>query len=190
VSMDHDQPTNAPGFPNIYLVQSTNAGINWDPALQVNIDTNAIPTDQWQPAVTVKPDGSKVFIAWYDRRADTASNSLIQIWEAFGNVPITTNSFTNNFLISTARFPPIHSGTNTNAHTFDPVYPPRFDEDDPRYCGTFSGNYSSHMGDYDTAVSDNHFVYFSWFDGRNSCTNSGVIRNQADIRSVRVSWPP
>jgi hypothetical protein len=86
VSMDHEQPTNAVGFPNIYLVQSTNAGINWDPALQVNIDTNTIPTDQWQPAITVKPDGTKVFIAWYDRRVDTASNSLIQIWGTFASV--------------------------------------------------------------------------------------------------------
>jgi hypothetical protein len=162
VSMDHDQSTNASGFPNIYLVQSTNAGTDWDPPL---------------------------FMAWYDRREDTASNSLIQIWGAFGNVPITTNSFTNNFLISTARFPPIHSGTNTNANTFDPVYPPIFDEGDPRFCGSFEGNYRVHMGDYDTAVSDNRYVYYSWFDGRNTCTNGGVIRQQADIRSIRLSWP-
>ena len=185
----HDQATNLNGFPNIYLVQSTNAGTGWWPPIQVNT-TNAVPTDQWQPAITVKPDGTKVFIAWYDRRTDTASNSLIQTYGCFADVPISTNSFTNNFLISTSQFPPIHSGTNANANTFDPVYPPIFDPSDPRFCGSFGGFYGAHMGDYDTAVSDNKFVYYSWFDGRNACTNSGVVRKEADIRSVRLSWPP
>jgi hypothetical protein len=187
----HDEPSLGAGKPNIYFVQSTNAGTNWDARLQVNLETtNSIPTDQWQPAITIKPDGTKLFIAWYDRRNDTASNLLIQIYGCFANIPITTNSFTNNFLISTAQFPPIHSGTNTNANTFDPVYPPPFDLEDPRHCGSFRGIYRVHMGDYDTAVSDSRFVYYSWMDGRNTCTNSGVVRNQADIRHIRVSWPP
>jgi hypothetical protein len=81
-------------------------------------ESGVMAVSHWQPAITVKPDGTKVLIAWYDRRADTASNSLIQIWGAFANVPITTNSFTTNFLISTAQFPPIFSGTNINSHTF------------------------------------------------------------------------
>jgi hypothetical protein len=186
----HDEVSICAGKPNIYFVQSTNAGTNWDSPIQVNIDTNAISTDQWQPSITVKPDGTKLFIAWYDRRNDTTSNSLIQIYGCFASIPITTNSFSNNFLISTAQFPPIHSGTNTNANTFDPVYPPIYPSDHPNYCGTFAGNYARHMGDYDTAVSDNSVVYYSWMDGRNTCTNNGVIRNQADIRQVRISWPP
>jgi hypothetical protein len=158
-------------------------------ATEVNT-TNAVSTDQWQPSITVKPDGTKLFMSWYDRRNDTASNSLIQIYGCFASIPITANSFTNNFLISTAQFPPIHSGTNTNANTFDPVYPPIFATNDVRYCGSFNGDYRVHMGDYDTAVCDNNFVYYSWFDGRNTSTNGGVIRNQADIRSISVSWPP
>ena len=101
----------------------------------------------------------------------------------------TTNNFSTNFVISTAQFQPVFSGVNTNANTFDPAYPPIFAETDPRYCGSFSALYSDHMGDYDTAFSDNNFVYYTWFDGRNTCTNSGVIRNQGDIRFIRVSWP-
>jgi hypothetical protein len=145
--------------------------------------------DHSQPAITVKPDGTKLFIAWYDRRNDAASNSLIQVYGCFADVPVGTNSFTTNFLISTVQFPPIFSGTNTNANTFDPVYPPIYPVEHPNYCGTFNGNYSHHMGDYDTAVCDNNYVYYSWFDGRNMCTNSGVVRNQSDIRFIRVSWP-
>jgi len=45
------------------------------------------------------------------------------------------------------------------------------------------------MADYDTAASDNTFAYYTWFDGRNTSTNSGVIRHQSDIRGIRLSWP-
>jgi hypothetical protein len=174
----------------VYFTQSTDGGTNWLPPIQVNVETNAVATDQWQPAITVKPDGTKLFIAWYDRRADTASNSLIQTYGTFASLPVTNaNSFTTNFLISTAQFPPVFSGINTNINAYDPVYPPIFTNTHPSYCGSFAGNYSPHMGDYDTAVSDSRFIYYSWFDGRNTCTNSGVIRNQGDVRSIRLSWP-
>jgi hypothetical protein len=108
----------------------------------------------------------------------------------FATLPVTdANSFTDNFLISGSQFPPVFSGTNTVVGKYDPVYPSIFATNDARYCGSFEGLYRHHMGDYDTAVSDSSFVYYSWFDGRNTCTNSGVIRNQADIRFIRLSWP-
>jgi hypothetical protein len=149
-----------------------------------------LSTVAWQPAITVKPDGTKLFIAWYDRRNDPSSNSLIQTYGTFANLPVTdTNSFTTNFLISTAQFQPVFSGTNTTAQMFDPVYPPIYTNGHPNYCGSFDGAYSHHMGDYDLAFADNNFVYYSWFDGRNTCTNSGVVRHQGDIRFIRLSWP-
>src|SRR5437867_1971940 len=97
-------------------------------------------TDQWQPAITVKPDGTKLFVARYDRRNDQASNSLIQTYGTFAALPITNaNSFSTNFLISTSQFPPIFSSINTNANTFDPVYPPIYTNTHPSYCGSFGG---------------------------------------------------
>jgi hypothetical protein len=47
------------------------------------------------------------------------------------------------------------------------------------------------MGDYDTALADNTYLYYTWRDNRDKYTNSvsGVIRNQANVRFVRVSWP-
>ena len=88
----HAQSTNVPDEPNIYFVQSTNASVNWDLPIKVNSD--ATTSDHWQSAITVKPDGTKLFIAWYDRRNDPASNSLIQTYGVFANLPITgTNSF-------------------------------------------------------------------------------------------------
>jgi hypothetical protein len=183
----HDRETNTLN-PNVYLLQSTNGGTNWSGRIKVNSDFTT--NDHWQPAITVKPDGTQLFVGWYDRRGDTASNSWIQIYGCFASTPVGTNSFTNNFLISTAQFPSVFSGTNTNANTFDHVYPPIYPLDHPEYCGTFDGNYSHHMGDYDTAFSDSRFAYVSWMDGRNTSTNGAVIRHQADIRSIKVSWPP
>jgi len=147
---------------------------------------------QWQPCMTVKSDGTKLFTAWYDRREDTASNSLIRTYGVFADPPITgTNSFATNFPISTVAFPPVFTGTTmTGTNQFDPAYPPEV-RNDGTNCPTFFGAYAPHMGDYDTAVSDNNHVYYTWSDKRNKYTNSvnGAIRNQADIRFIKVSWP-
>jgi hypothetical protein len=37
-------------------------------------------SDQWQTTIAVNPDGSKLFLGWYDRRKDASSNSLIQTY--------------------------------------------------------------------------------------------------------------
>jgi hypothetical protein len=56
-------------------------------------------------------------------------------------------------------------------------------------AGWFFGDFSSYMGDYDLAFSDNRYVYYTWGDNRNATTNHGVTRNQADVRFIRLSWP-
>ena len=159
---------------------------------QVNLEPNGVATDQWQPAITVKPDGTKLFIPWYDRRDDPTNQSLIRMYGAFASLPITsTNPFATNFAISTVTFPPVFSGTHTNAGEYDPVYPPLVDGSSV-FCvpGWFNyGTFSGYMGDYDRASSDNSYIYYMWGDNRNTTTNHGVTRNQADVRSVRVSWP-
>ena len=39
-------------------------------------------------AMTVKPDGTKLFMAWYDRRNDPTNNALIQIYGVFVTLPL------------------------------------------------------------------------------------------------------
>jgi hypothetical protein len=176
---------------DIYFTQSTNGGTNWMlPPIRVNQDSST--NDQWQPAMAVKLDGSKLFIGWYDRRNDSASNCLIQIYGVIANTPITgSSSFATNFLISTTNFPPVFTGiTMTGTNQFDPAFPPAKRNDGIK-CPTFLGAYAPHMGDYDTAASVSSYFYYTWGDNRDKYTNSvsGVIRNQANIRIVRVSWP-
>jgi hypothetical protein len=184
----HDASTNASDKADIFFLQSTNRGTNWSPPMRVNSDTTT--NDQWQPVLTVKPDGTQLFIAWYDRREDLASNSLIRIYGAFASLPITNSaSFASNFPISTVTFPPAFTGTNTAAGSYDSTYPPKMSPTDPRSCTAFSGIYAAHMGDYDTAVSDNEHVYYAWADNRLVRAGSTGIRNQADIRLIKLPWP-
>ena len=63
-----DKGTNTNDKPDVFLVSSTDGGTNWTSPVRVNtVWTN----DQWMPVLAVKPDGTKLFVAWYDRRSDT-----------------------------------------------------------------------------------------------------------------------
>jgi len=42
--------------------------------------------DQWMPVLAVKPDGTQLFMAWYDRRNDT-NNSLIDVYGRWERSP-------------------------------------------------------------------------------------------------------
>src|SRR6266568_3184009 len=118
----YNQPPTGTNRPNIYLIQLTN-GVDWSDPIQVNVEPGGVATDQWQPAIAVKPDGSRLFIAWYDRRDDPTNHSLIRIYGVFATLPITsTSAFATNFAVSTVSFPPVFAGTTmTGTNQFDPV---------------------------------------------------------------------
>lgn len=157
------------------------------PSPKVNV-VNASDA-QWMPVLAVKPDGTQLFMAWYDRRNDPTNNSLIETWGSFTRLPLTNaTNFSLNFPISTVQFPPVFSGTRTNTGTFDRAYPPWI-SDACVIPGWFRGLYRDHMGDYDTAVSDAENVRYTWADNRTSITVGSVTRNQADVRAVRLHWP-
>jgi len=187
----YDQPPSGTNRPNIYLRQLTN-GVDWTDPIQVNVEPGGVATDQWQPTITVKPDGTKLFVAWYDRRDDPTNHYLIRMYGGFAALPITgSNAFATNFAISTASFPPVFAGTTmTGTNQFDPVYPP-FPRNDGTYCPNFGGIFSPYtMGDYNRAFSENSYVHFTWGDNRNNYTaTNGFTRNQADVRFIRLSWP-
>jgi hypothetical protein len=139
----------------------------------------------------VKPDGTQLFIGWYDRRNDPTNHSFIRTYGAFADLPITSSdSFTNQFPISTVAFPPAFSGTNTIAGAYDPAYPPWIDPNTSCVPGWFGGAYAPFVGDYDRAYSDASFVYYTWTDNRLRLAGSRQLtRNQADVRFLRLAWP-
>jgi|YelNatPaOPRAMG01_1025707.scaffolds.fasta_scaffold12882_5 hypothetical protein len=186
-----DKPTNGTSHPNIYFRQSTEGGTNWQAPIQVNVEPNGLPTDQWQPVLTVKPDGTQLFIAWYDRRDDPTNQSLIRTYGVFADLPVgSAVDFTNQFPISTTLFPPAFAGTNTIVGAYDPANPPYLHPDFGCIPGWFQGVYARFMGDYDRAFSDLSYVYYTWGDNRLWSTGAtGTTRQQADVRCVRLPWP-
>jgi hypothetical protein len=140
---------------DVYFRQSNDGGATWSSAVRVVDDTTG--RDQWQPALAVTPNGSKVGVFWYDRRNDPANN-LIDRYGAIGTVAGDTVAFGPNFRITDTSFPP------TFGH--DPGIVP------------------SYMGDYDQAVGSNDGFYLNWGDNRlPSLSHAG---NRADVRFARI----
>ena len=198
-----DRGTNSNDKADIFFLQSTNGGTTWTNLVRVNTDSTA--NDQWMPVFAVKPDGTQLFLAWYDRRHDT-NNSLIELIGRFGTIG--TNaivSFGTEFKISTTSFPPVFAGTDTNnlaeGH-YDPVYPPGgvnlhwwYPEwpDDPFEITPIPEpgvvGIEGHVGEYNGAWGAEQFVYVSWTDYRLVAPTTLYPRNQSDIRLVRLVWP-
>jgi hypothetical protein len=120
-----DKGTKVNDKADIFFVSSTNSGTNWTNSRRVNSDSTT--NDQWMPLLCVKPDGTQLFMAWYDRRNDT-NNSLIELYGRIATIATNGSaSFGTKFIISTTNFPPVFVGTDTNNLAdgyYDPVYPP------------------------------------------------------------------
>ncbi len=94
---------NPPGadLADIYMVKSTNYGLNWSAPIRVNDDATA--TDQWMPTIACDNSTGKIYISWYDSRND-ANNVMTEVYGA-----VSTNggvSFNQNTKISNANFNP------------------------------------------------------------------------------------
>jgi hypothetical protein len=140
---------------DVFFTQSTNGGSTWSSPSKLNDDKGH--NDQWQPAIAVTPDGSHVFVTWYDRRLDR-QNQLIDRFGVIGSISGSTVSFGANGRITDTSFPPVFGQ--------DPVIN------------------STYMGDYDQAAADNSFFYTSWGDNRLS---DAAHANNPDVRFAKVS---
>jgi len=196
-----DKGTNVNDRMDVFFIQSFDGGETWTNRLRVNTDSTT--NDQWMPVLAIKPDGTQLFIAWYDRRND-ANNSLIDVYGCWAT--IATNggvSFSTEFQISTTNFPPVFAGTDTNNTPngqYDPVYPPEAVNLQwwyPEWPLTnifglpalTDDTYSGHVGEYNGAWATGEYVYVTWTDYRLPAINSFFPRYQSDIRFVRFAWP-
>jgi len=139
---------------DIYLRQSTDGGATWSSAVSVSSDASG--RDQTMPTLAVTPDGSRLFVGWYDRRSDPA-NSLLERWGAIATIAGGTLTFGPNFRISNGSFPVVVN-------------------QDPLLSATY-------MGDYDQAVADNSFFYTAWGDNRLA---TAIHANQPDVRFQKI----
>ncbi|MEY2408003.1 MAG: hypothetical protein QOF48_673, partial [Verrucomicrobiota bacterium] len=153
---------------DVFLLQSANNGTTWAPVLgtvggRVNDDSGL--NDQYGPSLAVTPDGTKLFVGFYDRRRDPRNINI----DTFGRIAtITAGSATfggtRSFRITTEAFPPV-----TNQ--------------DPGFSNLDLADY--YMGSYDTAVADNGFFYYTWSDNRLPHTSVGHV-NQPDVRFTKI----
>jgi hypothetical protein len=81
-----------PDNADVFLIRSTNYGINWSTPLRVNDD--ATTTDQWLPSVSVDNRTGKIFVCWYDSRVDPSGNLQTRLYAAVssnGGISFMTN---------------------------------------------------------------------------------------------------
>jgi hypothetical protein len=143
---------------DIEFVQSSNGGTTWSVPVRVNDDTTL--RDQWQPDIAVTPNGTALFIGWYDRRLDP-NNNLIDWFGTIGDISGSTVAFRPNTRITTTSFPVVIGQ--------DPVI-----------------NFT-YMGDYDVSAADNNFFYTTW--GDNSLP-SAAHAHQPDVRFAKIAVGP
>src|SRR5262249_32312355 len=134
----------------------------WTTPFKVNDDTTT--TDQWQPALGITPDGTHLFITWYDRRNDP-SDSLIDRFGVIGTISGSTVTFGANFKITQP-----DAGKTTSSF--------------PAVVGQDPAIVSTYMGDYDQAAADNTFFYTTWGDNRLA---DAAHVNEPDVRFEKIT---
>jgi hypothetical protein len=149
----NDKGTASGDKSDVFLAKSTDGGSTWTKT-KLNDDTTNL--DQWQPALSVTPDGSHVGVFWYDRRNDP-NDGNIDRYGVIGTVTGTTVTFGSNFRITDTSFPAVVN-------------------QDPLINTTY-------MGDYDVAVSDNSAFYITWSDNRLS---DAAHANNPDVRFAKI----
>jgi len=139
---------------NIYFSQTLNGGATWSAPIQVNTDAGT--NDQWQAVIAITPDGTGLFISWYDRRLD-AGNALIDVFGRSADISGATVSFGFDYRITDTAFPSVIGQ--------DPVIN------------------TVYMGDYDSAVADNTTYYRTWGDNRLPLNTHA---HQPDVRFTKI----
>lgn len=194
-----DRATNANDKADVFFVRSSDGGTNWTSPLRVNPDTTT--NDQWMPVLAVKPDGTQLFMAWYDRRNHT-NNALLEVYGCFGTIATNGDvSLGNKFRISTVSFPMAFAGTRAETEPiyeepgfYDPVYPPGDTNLHwwyPEWPLSYSTppTYQGHVGEYSGVFAGEQKVCFAWTDYRLPAAGSMYPRTQSDIRFVVITWP-
>jgi hypothetical protein len=190
---------------DVFFLRSTDGGATWDNGNFTSspFRLSTVPTnDQWMPVLAVKPDGTKLFVAWYDRRNDP-NNSLMDLYGRWADIsPNGTVVFGTEFRITTVNFPPVFAGTlpaNKIQGHYDPVYPPEFVNlhwwypEWPQPGGfppaQTTGSWAEHVGEYNGVWAEQSNVYLTWTDYRLLAVGTAFARNQSDIRFLRLAWP-
>ena len=180
------------------------------------VNNDHTQTDQWDAAIAANPQGTELFIGYYSRQEDPATNCLIRAYGAkvYNIVNGLANARIACFPISPTAFPPLFNGTNDAIKLqFDPPYPPQTLPDVylcyDQYarvdclCTNANGNCCStsdvpvlaglpnfFQDDNTWADADTNYFYYAWCDRSRSWrwTALGVTntRPDADVKFGKI----
>jgi photosystem II stability/assembly factor-like uncharacterized protein len=132
----------SPDKADVFYVVSSDGGATWSTATKVNDD--ATTTDQWQPTITITPNGNNIGIFYYSRQEDATNNNLFKYYGRIGRISGGVVTWDPSFAVS------------------DVASLPEFGRD--------SFVNSVYMGDYNHAVSTNSAMHVVWSDNRDDYT--------------------
>ncbi len=119
---------------DVYLTTSTDNGGTWTTPARVGSDPGT--SDQFMPSVGVTSDGTRLLVAFYDRRTD---GYWIRRYAVIGDISAGQVRLGTDFPLGPS-FPPVVYQDYSVNHTY--------------------------MGDYDQVVADDQFFYTTWGDNR------------------------
>lgn len=132
---------NLAGDYDIYVQRSTDGGVTWESAVQVNEDPGA----KHQIFPTIEVSNGALHVAWYDFRNSASGNELLDVYYASSNTAGTVYpAFSHNVRVS--------------------------DVSHEANCLLFGGGTAGFHGDYNELDAfwdgTNHLVYVAWADHR------------------------
>lgn len=151
--------------PDIKCQYSTNGGANWSAEVIVNDSPNPTTSDQWFPAVWCDKTTGRLYVKYYDTRANPSSYQ-VDVYATYS-----TNGGQS--------FVPSQRLTNVSS-----TYP----------CPACSPNTNCYMGDYDAITANSKCAFAIWYDPRN-CNMQNMasffpdyaVRMNPTVDSVRAT---
>jgi len=125
--------------PDIFCRYSTNKGVSWSSAVQINDDVNPTANHQWHPSTWCDKRTGRFYVKWFDTRLCSTSDSA-DVYASYSDDG--GNTFVANQRITTASF-----------------------KIDCSTCG--GGGTPRYQGDYDAITSYGKTSLMVWSDFRN-----------------------
>ncbi len=131
-------PAGSGNKPDIKLQYSTDGGATWSTEIIVNDTPSPTTSDQWFPAIWCEKTTGKLYVKWYDTRANPSTYQT-DVYASYS-----TNGGVN-------------WATSQRLTNVSWTYP----------CPACSPNTNCYMGDYDAITANKKVGFAVWYDGRN-----------------------
>jgi len=151
------------GVGNVLLTESTNDGVSWSPPIQVNDNPATELVDEFQPNLSVAPNGT-VSVAWYDRRLDcpATADTLGPDTRAAGRTNYCIDASVQFYHPNLTAFTnaPYDHNIRLTQHTWDP----QLNSPHPGSIGGTQGFIGDYFGNDASVGTNDVFTFVSTYD--------------------------